>query len=299
MSRIARVGLIGIGRMGTPMAARLVEAGYDVAGFDPSPEARARLVAIGGTEVDRVDALVDRDLLILMLPNSQIVQSVLVGSGLLDRLDGGRTVVVDMSSSEPMRTRALRELADERGVTLIDAPVSGGVPGAVKGTLAVMVGGSEAEVAAVRPVLETFGPVTHVGGIGAGHALKALNNMLSAVTMLATSEAMHAGIAFGLDPTLMAEVISRSSGRSGSSDNKWPNFVIPGTYDAGFSASMLLKDMRIATALADDLGVPFRSNEQVADLWQEAIDELGGDIDHTEIARWVEIHIETRIEEPR
>jgi len=291
MSRIERVGLVGIGNMGTPMAERLVAAGFDVAGFDPSPDARARLAAVGGTAVEALDSLVDRDLVILMLPNSRVVQSVLVDSGLLDRLDGARTIVVDMSSSEPLRTRVLRELADERGVTFVDAPVSGGVPGAIKGTLAVMVGGADAEVEAVRPVLETFGSVTHVGAVGAGHALKALNNMLSAVTMLATSEAIHTGIAFGLDPTLMAEVISRSSGRSGSSDNKWPNFVIPGTYDAGFSASMLLKDMRIATSLAHELGVPFRSNDQIADLWEEAIDELGGDIDHTEIARWVERHV--------
>ena len=298
MSRIERVGLVGIGNMGTPMAARLLGAGYDVAGFDPVPAARQRLAEAGGTPVETIDGLLESDLIILMLPNSGVVQSVLVDSGLIDRLDPS-TIVVDMSSSEPLRTRALRELADERGITFFDAPVSGGVPGAIKGTLSVMVGGSDAEFESVREVLGSFGPVTHVGAVGAGHALKALNNMLSAVTMLATSEAIHTGIAFGLDPTLMAEVISRSSGRSGSSDNKWPNFVITGTYDAGFSASMLLKDMRIATSLARDLGVPFRSNDQIADLWQEAIDELGGDIDHTEIARWVEIHVESPAEEPR
>lgn len=294
MSGIVRVGLIGIGNMGTPMAAQLRAAGYDVLGTDRVSEARQRLTEVGGTAVEDVRGLLGVDVLILMLPNSAIVRSVLVDDGLLDAIAArpvaDRPIVVDMSSSEPLVTRELRTVAERAGVVLLDAPVSGGVSGARAGTLAVMVGGPDDEVSAVLPVLQAFGPVTHVGGVGAGHALKALNNILSAATLLATSEAMHAGIAFGLDPTVMAEVISRSSGRSGSSDNKWPNYIIPGTYDAGFSAAMLIKDMRIATGLAHQLGVPIQSGDRMVELWQEAVDELGPDIDHTEIARWVELH---------
>ena len=156
-----------------------------------------------------------------------------------------------MSSSEPLRTRALAEKLAASGLArLVDAPVSGGVGGAERGTLTIMAGGEADTIADLAEVLSVLGRVRHTGPVGSGHALKALNNLLSATHLLATSEAMVAGQEFGLDPHTMLEVFNASSGRSGSTENKWPNFVLPGGYDSGFGLGLMLKDMKIATQLA-------------------------------------------------
>ena len=181
-----------------------------------------------------------------MLPNSDVVEAVLVDAGALDALAPGK-VVVDMGSSEPMRTRRLAAEAIGDGVTVVDAPVSGGVRAATAGTLTIMVGGDAATVARVRPILDELGSrVVHVGDAGAGHAVKALNNLMSATHLLATSEAMRTAEAFGLDLAVVLDVVNTSSGRSGSTENKWPNFVLPGTYDSGFALDLMVKDMAIA-----------------------------------------------------
>lgn len=288
MAEPAAVGVVGLGAMGGPMAARLVQAGYEVSGYDPVDDARARLGAAGGTPVDGLDGLAGADVVILMLPTSDIVTEVLLGDGdgLAAVLRPG-TVVVDMSSSEPQSTRDLAETLGGRGLRFVDAPVSGGVRGATAGTLTVMAGGSDGDVDAVRPFLEVFGTPRHVGPVGAGHALKALNNLLSAVHLWATSEAMVVGQRFGLDPRVMLETINGSSGRSGSTEVKWPNFVLPGSYDSGFALRLMLKDMRIATGLGRDIGTPAVLGENAVDLWARAAADLPETADHTEIARWL------------
>ncbi|UZF48521.1 NAD(P)-dependent oxidoreductase [Rhodococcus rhodochrous] len=281
------VAFVGLGNMGAPMARRLIDAGHRVIGFDRSEDAVDRFAARGGTAaVSAAAAAADADVTILMLPNSAVVEAVL-DDGLAAALRPG-TAVVDMSSSEPMRTRALAQrMAAERHVDLIDAPVSGGVKGAVNGTLTIMVGGPHAAVSTVLPILEHLGRPTRVGACGAGHALKALNNLLSATHLLVTSEAILAGQRFGLDPEVMLTVINGSSGRSGSSENKWPNFIVPQTYDSGFALSLMLKDMRIATDLARQLGRPSLLGESAVALWSQAAEALEPAADHTEIARWV------------
>ncbi len=168
-------------------------------------------------------------------------------------------LVVDMGSSEPVKTRALAAELDAVGVELVDAPVSGGVSGAVKGTLTIMVGGAATAVARVTPVLEHLGTVRHAGAVGSGHAIKALNNLISATHLWITSEAMLAGQRFGLQPEVMLEIINGSSGRSGSSENKWPNFILPGTFDSGFGLRLMLKDMRTAVDLAAHSAFPSSS----------------------------------------
>ena len=280
------IGLIGIGNMGTPMATRLVAAGHTVSGFDLSADARGRLAEVGGTPVESVTDMAGADVIILMLPNSKVVEAVLTEQGLLGVLDSS-TTIVDMSSSEPLKTQELSELAAKQGITLIDAPVSGGVSGAKAGTLSVMVGGTDEQVASVRDVLEVFGKVTHTGKVGSGHAVKALNNLLSAVSLLATSEAMYAGIDFGVDPKVMLEVINKSSGRSGSTDNKWPNFILTETFNSGFGAGLMLKDMKIATDLTRQLGRPTLLGSDAFTYWEKAVSELPAGADHTEIARWL------------
>ena len=286
-TELPRLGFVGLGNMGMPMASRLVAAGYPVTGFDVAEPVRATFAAAGGSAVDSLGAVAAAaDILVLMLPDSKIVNAVMSDPGLRDDLARG-TLVLDMSSSEPIKTRALAAELDANGVVLIDAPVSGGVKGAVNGTLTIMVGGPAASMATALPVLEHLGKPVHAGPVGSGHAIKALNNLLSATHLLATSEAMIAGKRFGLDPEVMLSIFNSSSGRSGSTENKWPNFILPGSYDSGFGLRLMLKDMRTATDLADQLDAPDQLGKAAVELWAKAADELPPTADHTEIAKWL------------
>lgn len=284
---MSAIALIGLGNMGLPMARRLLAAGYQVRGSDLSRDALARLQDINGIACESpAEAVAGSSIVILMLPNSDIVESVLTDSAVLAQIDEG-TMIVDMSSSEPVRTQALAEKVATQGIRFIDAPVSGGVTGAEAGTLTIMVGGSEQDLARASEPLQHLGTVRHAGPVGAGHAVKALNNLMSATHLLASSEAIHAGMKFGVDPDLLLNIVNGSSGRSGSTENKWPNFVLPETYNSGFALALMLKDMKIAVSLADEVGVPASLGHAAVSLWQQAASELPDTADHTEIARWV------------
>ena len=291
LERGAAVAVIGLGNMGGPMARRLVGAGYEVTGFDLSEDATARAAAAGVVVADNpTAAVVGAAGVVLMLPNSDVVTDVLRTPGLLEASAPG-ALVIDMSSSEPTRTRALGAECALAGRRMIDAPVSGGVRGAEAGTLTVMVGGATRDVEDARPLLEVFGRVVHAGEIGAGHAVKALNNLMSATHLWATSEAVLAGRRFGLDPAVLLAIVNTSSGRSGSSENKWPNFILPGTYDSGFGLGLMLKDMKIAVHLAEESGVPSPLGAAAVALWEKAAGDLPPTADHTEVARWLERQI--------
>jgi 3-hydroxyisobutyrate dehydrogenase len=153
--------------------------------------------------------------------------------------------------------------------------------------LTIMVGGPDEAVATLTPLLALMGRVRHVGGVGSGHALKALNNLMSAAHLLASSEAILAGERFGLDPAVMLEAVNGSSGRSGSTENKWPNYVLPETFDSGFTAGLMVKDIRIALGLAEATGAPSALAARTVELWTRAVDQLGPAADHTEIVRWL------------
>lgn len=281
------VAFIGLGNMGTPMARRLIEAGYPVRGFDVAEAARAELVRSGGSAADSAAAAVQgADVVILMLPNSDIVESVLDEEALLGALQP-EAVVVDMSSSEPLRTRTLAERLGRRGITLVDAPVSGGVGGATAGTLTIMVGAAPEIAHRLEPVLGALGRTVHAGSVGAGHAAKALNNLLSATHLWVTSEAMIAGERFGIDPEVLLAIFNTSSGRSGSTEAKWPKFILNEAYDSGFGLRLMLKDMRIAVGLAEQVGAPSRLGADAVDLWSRASSTLPPTADHTEVARWL------------
>lgn len=287
MTELRSIGFIGLGNMGMPMATRLLAAGYEVTGFDVAEEPRAALAGLGGRAVGSLaEAVEGVDALILMLPDSRVVASVMADQGLRAGLRRG-LLVVDMGSSEPVKTRTLAADLDALGVELVDAPVSGGVGGARDGTLTIMVGGSRRNVARVSPVLTHLGAVRHAGPVGSGHAIKALNNLISATHLWITSEAMVAGQRFGLQPEVMLDIINGSSGRSGSSENKWPRFVLPGTFDSGFGLRLMLKDMRTATALAEQLDAPIALGEAAVERWAAAAEDLGPDADHTEVAKWL------------
>lgn len=284
-----RVGFIGLGNMGAPMARHLRNAGHQVSGYDPSESARARAAAAGVEVLHELAEIPGRsDVVILMLPNSGVVEEVLVGDdGLLEQL-APDSVVIDMGSSKPASTKALAAMAETVGVGYVDAPVSGGVVGAETGTLTIMVGGRETDVERVRELLGVLGGnISHLGPPGAGHALKALNNLMSATHLLISSEALLAGQRFGLDVQVMLDAVNTSSGRSGSTEVKWPRYIVPETYDSGFGLSLMLKDMRIAVELAGECGLPSRLGQMAVELWAQADQALGPGADHTRIASWL------------
>ena len=281
------VAFVGLGAMGVPMAQRLVDAGLAVKGFDVATGARERAGSRGVPCVSTFgDAVAGADVVVTILPDSDAVESVLNDAAVLDLLSP-TALVVDMSSSEPMRTRALAGRLGEHGVRLIDAPVSGGVAGAESGRLTVMVGGSPGDVDEARPVLEALGRVVHVGPTGSGHAVKALNNLLSATHLLSACEALMIGQRFGLDPQVMLNVFNGSSGRSGSTENKLPNFILPETFNSGFGLRLMVKDLRIAVELASRVDVDCELSTEALELWTEAALDLAPTADHTEIARWL------------
>lgn len=288
------LGMIGVGHMGYPMASRLLEAGYALRCYDADPRATARAAELGAQPVDDpAEAASGVDAVLLSLPSSAVVEDVLLAGGVLEAVQPG-AVLVDMGSSQPSSTRMLGERFAARQVGFVDAPVSGGVSGAETGSLTIMVGGPDWAVTAVRPVLDVLGSkVLHVGDIGAGHALKALNNLLSATHLLATAEALRVGEAFGLDPETMLSALNSSSGRSGSTEVKWPRYVLTDSFDSGFGLRLMLKDMRIAVELAHDTGRSAALGEAAVRLWDQAAQSLLPEADHTEIVRWLDEVTET------
>lgn len=252
-----RVGFIGVGTMGRPMAANLVRNGFDVRVHDALPERAAEVAAeLGCFSAATLEELADREFIITMLPDGQVVQQVLVHEGgrLLERLAPG-SVFIDMSSSEPMLTRQTGELLAQRGFHLVDAPVSGARMRAEAGTLAIMIGcGDAALLAQVKPVLSAMGSqLFELGGLGNGHAMKAINNIIGGAAMVAVAEGMALGERFGLDPATLVDVLNASTGRSFVTELVAREHVIPGRYATGFALGLLAKDMRIAAELGDQL----------------------------------------------
>lgn len=281
-----RIGFVGLGHMGVPMTARLVAAGHEVRGFDVDPAARERA---GGIAVESLaQAAAGAEAVVLMLAASAVVRQVVLDDGLLDSLEPG-ALLVDMGSSDPTQTRELAAEAASCGIGYVDAPVSGAVVGAEAGTLTIMYGGGIEELARCEPLFAALGrKVVHAGPVGAGHALKALNNLLSATNFLITLEAVMAGARFGLDPKVMVDAINDSTGRSWATEHKVPQFVEPRSFTSGFAMRLMVKDIQTARALAHATGVPFALGDVSVALWEQAAAALPDEADHTEIALWLE-----------
>lgn len=296
-----KLGFVGIGTMGAPMVRCLVKAGYRPMLLDANPDA-ARAVAQEaalGVATSAEDLGGACDIVILMLPTSAIVHNVCMGSGdgksgLAAGLSAG-TIIVDMSSSDPVETRKLGALLKERGIRLIDAPVSGGVRKAVAGTLAIMLGSDDEDaVAPVTHVLEAMGTVYRTGPLASGHASKALNNYVSAAGLAAACEAVIVGAKFGLDPETLINVINASTGRNNSTENKLVQFILSGEFTkAGFALDLMAKDVGLAASLSDALELDLPGLREARRLWSEASGKLQGGADHTEIYRYLESAAET------
>jgi 3-hydroxyisobutyrate dehydrogenase len=289
MSGIARIGFIGMGNMGAPMAANLVRGGYQVAVHDIALERARNFATTHNAHAAETLAALGRDcdLIITMLPSGREVRQVLLeadGGALVRNLRAGG-IVIDMSSSDPVGTRALGEELAARKIELVDAPVSGGVPRAKDGTLAIMIGGSASAVQTVKPVLSKMGAkLFEVGGLGCGHAMKALNNFLAGTSFAAASEALRVGRTFGLDPAVMVDVINVSTGRSFPTDLVIKQHVLSGTFATGFALGLLAKDVKIAADLASQIGAEAPIGRMICDLWAEARDAIGPEQDHSRAA---------------
>jgi 3-hydroxyisobutyrate dehydrogenase len=282
---IKRVCFVGIGNMGWPMAARLVRAGLEVAVTD-AVAGRAQTFAdqVGGRVVVRLpDATKEADVLITMLPTSAHVVSVV--DEILPGLSSGK-ILVDMSSGAPAATQKIARDLAVIGVPVVDAPVSGGVSRAVTGELAIMTGGEAAALDRVDPLLRAMGTTIHrIGPVGAGQAMKALNNLVSAGGFLMAVEALVIGQQFGLDPSVMTDVLNASTGMNNSTQKKLKQFVLSRKFDSGFGLDLMVKDLSIALEVGRDGSVPTPFSALCREMWASAASMLGKGEDHTAIAK--------------
>lgn len=283
------VGFVGIGSMGWPMAARLVGAGHGVRVYD-AQDGRAAAFAreVGGEPVASLRALAQAsDAIVTMLPTSAIVAKVLQDGddNLLAGMRAG-AVVLEMSSGVPSVTQVLAQRVAALGGHLVDAPVSGGVARAKTGELAIMAGGDAAAINPVEPVLRAMGTsVLRTGRAGSAHAMKALNNLVSAGGFLIGIEALLIGQKFGLDPGVMTDVLNASTGMNNATQKKFRQFVISRAFNSGFGLDLMVKDLSIALDLAQETATPAPFAALCRELWASAAAMLGAGHDHTEMAR--------------
>jgi len=280
-----RIGFIGIGAMGEPMAACLIKAGFPVTVFDSRVQRIEEFTAAHGGSGATTLAELGRtsDVVITILPDSAAVTSVLFGdNGLATTLRKG-AVVIDMTSGIPTTTVSLSERLAEQGVVLFDAPVSGGVPRARSGQLTIMAGGNDKDIEAAMPILEAMGSVIKTGRVGTGHAMKALNNLVSSAGFLIGIEALLIGSRFGIDPETMVDILNVSTGMNNSTQKKFKQYVLSRSFDSGFAMKLMVKDLTIALGIAHDKNVNAPFADLCRNLWAGASALLGPDADHTAV----------------
>jgi 3-hydroxyisobutyrate dehydrogenase len=282
MSKKTGVGVIGLGSMGLGMARTLAAKGFEVKGFDLSP-VRRDLAAEGGVHPVQtiIDAFRDVNFVVFSLPTASDVETVVTQHA--DLLGGeGRVVIIDTSTSEPDVSRALAEKLDLAGHGFLDAPVSGGPAGAASGTLTMMIGGKDSDLALARPVIAALSSkILHVGPSGAGNVAKLVNNMLAAAHMVTTGEGLKLALAAGIDPEAALRVVNAASGRSMISEVHFPTWVMSNRFDSGFSMGLMRKDVRLAHELAQSTGAVIPLSDLVAKLWGEGSEELSDQDDFT------------------
>lgn len=284
-SPVQRVAFIGVGNMGWPMAANLVGAGFDVAVTDMMLDRAAKFAAeIGGRAASGVaDAVRDADAVVTILPTSKHVAEVV--AAMLPGLSPG-ALVVDMTSGVPNVTRDLANQVAAAGAAMIDCPVSGGVSRAKTGELAILAGGSPEQIERATPLLQAMGTSIHrCGEVGAGQAMKALNNLVSAGGFLIGIEALLIGQRFGLDPALMVDVLNASTGMTNSSQKKFKQFVLSRRFDSGFGLDLMAKDLSIALEVGRDTATATPFAALCREMWASAAALLGPGQDHTAVAQ--------------
>ncbi|MFI4931295.1 MAG: NAD(P)-dependent oxidoreductase [Burkholderiales bacterium] len=296
------IGFVGLGVMGVPMARHLGEAGHRVQGFDVAPQAldrlRRALPAARACNGAR-EAASGADVVFTMLPNGAVVRDAVAGdAGIAAGLAPG-ALLVDTSSSEPWLTSETAAVVRARGAAMIDAPVSGAMWGAEAGELVFMVGGDALDVQRATPLLTAMGKqIFHLGPLGSGHTMKALNNLVTAMTLTATAEALTVGTRCGLDPAVMTDVLNASTGGSWITRTQMHQRVISRRFDDPFKLELMLKDIGIALAIAREAGIPMPLCEAGHPLWQVADQARGPGASISELVRWIETRAGVEIAAP-
>lgn len=283
------VGFVGVGRMGGPMASRLLDAGHSLCVFDTNPEALRPLTARGASSAASAEDVASQaEVVFLSLPTPPVVQAVCLGDKGI--LKGSRVkTMIDLSTTGPSVAKVVARAAGERKVSWMDSPVSGGVTGAAKGTLAVMVSGPRQTFDEVDPLLRTFGKTFYVGDKpGLAQIAKLANNLLAAAALVVSSEAVAMGVKAGLDAKMMIDIINAGSGRNSATQDKFPRSILPRTFDFGFATGLSYKDVRLCVDEAEALGVPMVAGAAVRQMLAITQARFGADSDFTMIAKVVE-----------
>jgi 3-hydroxyisobutyrate dehydrogenase-like beta-hydroxyacid dehydrogenase len=283
------IGFIGLGNMGFPMARRLVEAKHQLVVFDTRKDVLDRFVKLGAQAASSPKDVADRcETVMASLPSLQASLDVATGKGGV--IEGKKVKrFVDLSTVGSTMAVRIHDLLKKANIVQIDSPVSGGVPGAEKGTLAVMVSGPRTEYETIKPALEVIGKLFFIGEKpGAGQTMKLANNFLSATAMVATSEAVVMGVKSGLDPKVMVDVINSGSGMNTASRDKFPRSVLPRSFDYGFATGLMVKDVRLAVEEMKGLGLKMEVAEAVGRLWETVIKDQGAESDFTAAIKPIE-----------
>jgi len=284
-----KIGFVGVGRMGGRMARRLVDVGLDLTIYDTSADMMKPLTDRGAKAADSPAAVASAcEIVFVSLPTPPVVEAVALGPGGI--AEGTRVkVFIDTSTTGATAARRIAEGLARRNIIAVDSPVSGGLPGAEKGTLAVMVSCPEDILARLRPILENLGKVFYCGKKpGMGQTMKLLNNLLSATAMAITSEAVVMGTKAGLDPALVVDVLNAGTARNTASTDKFPKYILPRTFNAGFAMGLFNKDIRLCLEEADALGVPMIVGNAVRQLYSIALASEGANADMTEVVKPIE-----------
>src|SRR5712691_12246183 len=283
------IGFIGLGKMGLPMARRLIEARHQLVVFDQRKEAIGKLVALGAQAASSPKDVADRaETVLASLPSLQVSLEVATGAGGV--IEGKRVKrFVDLSTIGSQMAVRIHDLLKQRNIVQLDSPVSGGVGGAEKGTLAVMVSGPRIDFEAVKSALDVIGRVFFIGEKpGSAQTMKLANNFLSATAMVATSEAVVMGVKSGLDPNVMIDVINSGSGLNTASRDKFPRAVLPRSFDFGFATGLMVKDVRLCLDEMKSLGLKMEVAEAVGRLWEVVIRDMGAESDFTSAIKPIE-----------
>lgn len=286
---MALLGFVGIGRMGGPMASRLIDAGHQIVAFDMQKAATDGLVARGAQIVDSPRAVADiAEIVFVSLPTPDIVKAVALGP---DGIGEGAKcrAMIDLSTTGPGVAVAVAKGLEERGKIAVDCPVSGGIKGATNGTLAVMVSCPKPIFAEIEPFLKVFGKVFFTGEKpGLAQTAKLANNLMAACSLVITSEAMAMGVKAGLDARVLIDIVNVSSGRSSATEDKFPRAVLPGTFDFGFATGLSYKDVRLCVDEAEAMGVPMVVGAAVRQMLAVTQAKFGPQSDFTSIAKVLE-----------
>lgn len=286
---MALLGFVGVGRMGGPMASRLIDAGHKIVAFDTQKAATDTLAAKGAQIVDSPKAVADiAEIVFASLPTPDVVRSVALGANGIGEGSKCR-VMIDLSTTGPGVAVAVANGLAERGKIAVDCPVSGGIKGAVGGTLAVMVSCPKPTFAEIETFLKVFGKVFFTGEKpGLAQTAKLANNLMAACSLVITSEAMAMGVKAGLDAKVLIDIVNVSSGRSSATEDKFPRAVLPGTFDFGFATGLSYKDVRLCVDEAEAMGVPMVVGAAVRQMLAVTQAKFGPQSDFTSIAKVLE-----------